>query len=155
MQTLFQDLRYGARMLAKRPGFTAVAVITLALGIGAHSTIFSVVQAVLLRSLPYRDAHRLMWVSEVNLAKGGSESAVAPPTFLDWQAAQQSFDAFAAFSESSFVLTGQGEPERLKSASVSAAFFPMLGAQPVLGRNFTEEEDRVGGRPVTILSHTL
>jgi putative ABC transport system permease protein len=77
------------------------------------------------------------------------------PYLLDWQAAQQSFDAIAAFSESSFVFTGQGEPERLKSASVSAAFFPMLGAQPILGRNFTQEEDRVGGRPVTILSHAL
>ena len=154
MQTLWQDLRYGARMLARRPGFTSVAVITLALGIGANSTIFSVVQAVLIRPLPYRDADRLVWVSEVDLAKGG-ESSVAPPTFLEWQTSQQSFDAIAAFSESSFVFTGQGDPERLKSASVSAAFFPTLGAQPILGRNFTEEEDRVGGRPVTILSNAL
>lgn len=142
-------------MLVKRPGFTSIAIITLALGISANTTIFSVVEAVLLRSLPYRDASRLVWVSEVNMAKGASESYVAPPTFLDWQTAQQSFDAIAAFSDSSFVFTGQGEPERIKSASVSAAFFPMLGVQPIMGRNFTEEEDRVGARPVTIMSHAL
>ena len=150
-----QDLRYGARILAKRPGFTSIAIITLALGIGANTTIFSVVEAVLMRPFPYKDAGRLVWVSETNPGKVISESYVSPATFLDWQAAQQSFDAIAAFSESSFVFTGLGDPERLESASVSAAFFPMLGVQPIMGRNFTEEEDRVGARPVAILSHAL
>ena len=155
MHSLLQDLRYGARILGKNPGFASIAILTLALGIGANATIFSVVEAVLVRSLPYEDARGLVWVSEVNPGRVMSESNVAPATFLDWQAAQQSFESLAAFSESTFVFTGMGDPERLKSASVSAAFFPMLGVQPVMGRNFTEEEDRVGARPVAILSHTL
>src|SRR5256884_2507675 len=111
MNTLFKDIRYGIRSLLKHPGFTAMVVITLALGIGANTAIFSVVNAVLLRPLPFKDPNRLMWLRETRAdeAKG---MPVSPPTFIDWQEQQKSFDELAGYSEEALILTGQGEPER-------------------------------------------
>ena len=150
---IWQDVRFGARMLWKRPGFTAVAVLTLALGIGANTAIFSVVNGVLLRPLPYRTADRLVFLSE--WSQQVPNMSVAYPNFLDWQAQAQSFDALAAFRSNGFVLTGAGEPERLTAREVSQQFFPALGVAPAAGRNFLPEEDRTGGSKTVILSHGL
>lgn len=156
VETLLQDVRYAARMLAKRPGFTAVAVLTLALGIGANTSIFSVVNAVLLRPLPYKDAERLVVVYETD-AKGEDFYPAAPANYLAWKARAGSFEELAALSNKGWGgnLTGEGEPERLQGFQVTANLFPFLGASPALGRNFLPEEDRPGGEQVVILSHGL
>jgi putative ABC transport system permease protein len=151
--TIWQDVRFGARMLWKRPGFTAVAVLTLALGIGANTAIFSVVNGVLLRPLPYRTADRLVFLSE--WSQQVPNMSVSYPNFLDWQAQAQSFDALAAFRSNGFVLTGAGEPERLTAREVTQQFFPALGVAPALGRDFLPEEDRAGGSKTVLLSHGL
>jgi putative ABC transport system permease protein len=140
-------------MLWKRPGFTAVAVLTLALGIGANTAIFSVVNGVLLRPLPYRTADRLVFLSE--WSQQVPNMSVSYPNFLDWQAQTTSFDALAAFRSNGFVLTGAGEPERLTAREVTQQFFPALGVAPATGRNFLPEEDRTGGGKAVILSHGL
>ena len=144
MQTFWQDLRYGARMLMKQPGFTLVAVLTLALGIGANATIFSVVNAVLLRSLPYPDPDRLVIV---NPAKGGD--------FLEWRDQAKAFEQIGAYDTDTVDLIGSGEAERVSAGIVSADLFATLGATPVLGRTFTPEEDIDGGPPVVILSDNI
>jgi putative ABC transport system permease protein len=156
MSTFIQDLRYGLRMLAKNPGFTAVAVLTLALGIGANTAIFSVVNAVLLRPLPYQDPDRLVEISEKNLKQGLDWFAVAPGNFLDWQQQNHVFERMAIFGMFSgeIYLVGEGQPEQLQGRRVSASFFPLLGVQPVLGRTFLPEEDRPGQR-VVVLSHAF
>jgi putative ABC transport system permease protein len=142
-------------MLARNPGFTIMAVLTLALGIGANSAIFSVVNAVLLRPLPFPDSQRLVWVSETDLPHGESDLAVAPPTFLDWRSQQRRFEDLVAYSEEEFVVTGEAEPERIPAAAVSSGFFSLLRMQPSFGRSFTPDEDRVGAMPVVVLSHGL
>jgi putative ABC transport system permease protein len=154
MEDLWRDFRYGLRALLKHPGVAAIAVITLALGIGANTAIFSVVNAVLLRPLPYKDPDRLVWVSETVLNRGVKDMPVAPPTFIDWQAQQQNFDELSAYSEEEFILSGQGDPERIHAAAVSSSYLSML-ASPAAGRFFETEEDRVGGEPVAVLSHPL
>jgi putative ABC transport system permease protein len=151
---MFQDLRFGLRMLLKQPGFTFIAVFTLALGIGANTAIFSAVNALVLRPLPYPDSERLMWVEEV------SESHTSQPAwgghFLDWQEHSQTLEGIAAVDGVSRTLTGAGEPERLQVGKVSASFLPLFGVQlPAIGRNFTAAEDRPGGEPVAILSNGL
>jgi len=151
---LGQDIRYSIRSLLKHPGFTAVAVITLALGIGATTAIFSVVNAVLLRPLPFKNADRLIWVSETNPNQGVHDMSVSPPTFLDWRAQQQSFDELAALSEEAVILTGDGEPERMRAAAVSSNYLSML-TTPSEGRFFAQDDDRVGSQPVVVLSHQL
>lgn len=153
MTSLFQDLRYGARMLLRSPGFAAVAVLTLALGIGGNTAIFSVVNAVVFRRLPYQNPDRLVWLSETDLRERSGDMRVSPPTFLDWRSQAQGFEAVSAISEGDFVFTGRGEPERIPGAAVSANFFALLGVRPALGRTFLPEDDRVAGRPVVILSH--
>ena len=150
MGTLFQDLRYGLRMLIKSPGFTAVAVLALALGIGANSAIFSVVNAVLLRPLPYTDPDRLVILWEKAQMM---DTSVAYPNFVDWQAQNQVFEQIAAYRRDSFNLTGAGEPERLSGRMMSASFFSTLGVKPLRGRDFTTEDDHPGASPVVILSH--
>jgi len=141
---MFQDLRYGVRMLLKHKGFTVVAVLTLALGIGAITAIFSVVNAVLLRPLPYRDPDRLALVPN---ARGTD--------FLRWRDEAKAFESIAAFYFETDDLTGSGEPERLAAGYVSANLFATLGVAPALGRAFTPEEDREGGAPVVVLSDSL
>jgi putative ABC transport system permease protein len=153
MTYLIQDIRYGIRMLAKSPGFTIVAVLTLALGIGANTAIFSVVRAVLLKSLPYPEPHRLVSIREVQSHNG--DMSVSWMNFLDWRQQNQSLERLAVTRTDHSILTGVGEPTQLRAARVSAAFFPLLGARPMLGRTFSEEEDTRSAAPSTVLSYAL
>ena len=150
MTSFGQDVRYGLRVLCKNPGFTAVAVLTLALGIGANSALFSVVNGVLLNPLPFPNPDELVAV----YSRTGTfqESSISYPNFLDWQKENHSFANLGALRSDDFNMTGVGEPERLHAHMISAEFFPALGLQPLLGRNFTPEEDRAGAGPVAILS---
>ena len=150
-----QDLRYGLRMLVKHPGFTAVAVTALALGIGANTAIFSVVNTVLLRPLPYKDPEQLMMVFEDSRAHGYPRDTPTVANFIDWRDQNQVFESMAAIAGASFNLTGVGDPERLGGYRVSASLFPMLGVSPQLGRWFTPDEDQAGANRVVIMSHRL
>ncbi len=156
MQTLWQDLRYGLRMLIKHPGFAAVAVSALALGIGANTAIFSVVNAVLLRPLPYRNPERLVMVWEDHRGRGGPEREwLSPADWQDWREQNQVFERIAAMLDWGPTLTGQAEPESLVGAAVSHDMFAALGSEPTLGRSFRPEEDRAGAERVVVLSHGL
>jgi predicted permease len=155
MGTLMQDVRYGLRGLRRSPAFTLVAVCSLALGIGAHTAIFSLVSAVLLKPLPFRDADRLMLVWEEQPKIGAVHDNVQPATYVDWKTQNRSFDEMGALTWMSFNITGEGEPEKVASYGVTANVFPMLGVEPALGRNFLAEEDRAGGAKVVILSYGL
>ncbi len=150
-----QDLRFALRMLMKKPGFAAIAIMTLALGIGANTVIFSVVNAVLLRPLPYSEPDRLVWLWETIPEKGVSRFRVAPANFLDWRNQNQSFEEMAAFSYSTVNLTGEGEPEQLAGCAVSSSYFRTLGVQPARGRAFFAEEHQSGRGQVIILSDGL
>ncbi|HEU0180066.1 MAG TPA: ABC transporter permease [Blastocatellia bacterium] len=141
MRTLLQDLRYGARMLWKSPGFTLVAVITLAIGIGANTAIFSVIDALMLRPLPFREPDKLFQVWESNVKLGQNQGDASYPNFVDWRDRNQVFEQIAIYSDSTFNLAGAAEPERTEGAIVSPAFFPLLGVKPMLGRVFLPEED--------------
>jgi predicted permease len=142
MQTLWQDLRYGARMLIKKPGFTLVAVITLALGIGANTAIFTVINAALLRPLPYEDAERLVVVATTMRRDTVEVRSVSYPDFVDWRDQNTVFERIAAQTSTSFTLTGGAEPERVNGELVSADYFPLLRARAAMGRTFLPEEDR-------------
>ena len=155
LDTLFQDLRYGFRSLRKKPGFTATAVIALALGIGANTTIFSVINAVLLRSLAYRDPGSIVMVWERSLRGGRAQNSVSPANFLDWKKQSSSFAQIAASWDTRLNLTSGGEPEEIQIQKVSADFFPVLGVQPELGRAFVRTEETPGTGPVVILGHDL
>ena len=155
METLFKDIRYGIRGLLKRPGFTVIALITLALGIGANTAIFSVVNAVLLRPLPFQKPEELVIVWEDLAFAGFPHNTPAPANYVDWKTQNQSFVDMAASRETSFNLTGDGEPERVSTYAVTANFFPLLGVQPLLGRSFTPDEDRPGGSKAVVLSYGL
>src|SRR5215469_12581984 len=153
MNGLMQDLRYAFRQLAKNPGFAAIAVVTLALGIGANTALFSVVQGVLFKPLPYRQPQEL--VALYAHTAEFEHSSIAYPNFLDWQRHNHSFSAMAAFRSDDLNLIGLGEPERLKANMVSAGFFQILGVQPVAGREFNQQEDQLGGAPVALISEGL
>ena len=162
MRTLFQDLRYGLRLLTRSPGFTAIALLTLTLGIGATAAIFSVVDAVLLRALPYRDPQRLVSVFEDASEMGFPRNTPAPGNYADWKAQTQIFEDVAAAATGGkwhvFNLTGEtgagaAEPEKLEGASVTQNLFAVLGATPALGRVFLPEEDRPGGPRVVLINH--
>ena len=156
LETLLQDLRYGIRALLKKPGFTATAVIALALGIGANTAIFSVINGVLLRSLAYADPDSVVTVWERSVRGTRPTNVVSPANFLDWQKQSTSFEHMGAVMEQRANLTGGGgDPEEIKVQFVSQPFFPALGVQPLLGRFFLPEEDRVGGELVVILSNEL
>jgi putative ABC transport system permease protein len=154
MQTLGQDLRYGARMLLKNPGFTLIAVITLALGIGATTTIFSFVNAILLRPLPYHDSERLVLINEIS-AQRGPMGGISFANLLDWREQNQVFTGIAAFGGGGYTLTGDGDPEQLPGANISYNTFEILGVSPMLGRTFHAEEDRPEHDLVVILGHGL
>src|ERR1043165_8311320 len=141
---LGQDLRFGLRTLVKNPGFTIVAVIALALGIGANSAIFSVVNAILLRPLPYKSPDQLVAIWEEARHLGFPKDTPSPANFLDWRQQSTVFDGMSAFAERSFNLTGVGEPERLDGRRVSANLFDVLGVKPIVGRTFVPEEDQPG-----------
>src|SRR6185295_11200527 len=156
METLLKDVRYGIRNLLKHPTFAATALITLAIGIGANSTIFSFVNGILLRPLPYPQSERLVVVNETALKQGVPAMSISFPNFLDWRAQNRVFEDISAFGNgSSFSLTGAGEPERLRGASVSQGTFELLRVAPVLGRTFTSEEDRPKQDTVVILGDSL
>ncbi len=148
---MFQDLRFGARMLLKNPGFTLIAALTLALGVGANTAIFSVVNAVLLRPLPYPQPERIVRVFETG--KAGNEMTISPPNFQDWQGQQTVFERLAAFQGVTFDLTGQDGVEQIAGMRVSADFFQSLGAQATLGRAFLPEDDKADANRVVLLSH--
>jgi putative ABC transport system permease protein len=155
MQTLLQDLRYGARMLLKRPGFTLIAVITLAIGIGANTAIFSVVSAVLLQPLPYPEPDQLVRIWETDARFPQEKQTASFPCLRDWREQSQGFAQIAAYEHESFILTGGREPDGVSGLKVSANFFQTLGVKPALGREFLVEEDKYGGPRVAILSHGL
>src|SRR5215469_1368939 len=151
---LTQDIHYALRVLAKNPAFTFIAVIALALGIGANSAIFSVVDAVLLRSLPFKHPEQLVMIWENAAHLGFPKNTPSPANFLDWQKQTQSFTGMAATVERSFNLTGVGEPERLEGRRVSANLFDLLGVPALLGRTFVADDDQPGTH-VVLLSHSL
>jgi len=155
MRTFMQDLRYGVRMLLKRPGFTFIAVLTLALGIGANTAIFSVINGVLLRPLPFAEADKLVRVYEKRLKLGRQRNAVSAPDFIDWRSQNRVFEDIAAYAPWSTNLTGGDEPMRLAGTVTSASLFSVLGVRPQLGRTFLAEEDQPNGDRVVILSHGL
>ncbi len=156
MQTLLQDLRYGARMLLKKPGFTLIAVITLALGIGANTAIFSVVKSVLLASLPYRDADQLVMLWENDTLEGNARNSVAPGNFGDWRKQNEVCSELACYAQPESVnVTGNGEPERLVGIGVSANIFALLGTQPMLGRTFLPIDGKTNDGRELILSYGL
>jgi putative ABC transport system permease protein len=152
METIWQDVRYGLRMLAKNPGFTVIAVLTLALGIGANTVIFSIVNSLLLRPLPYPKAEELVVVWETGKTFG--PMSISYPNYEDWRAQAKAVD-IAIFRRQSFTLTGEGEPERLRGSLASASLFDVVEVPPQLGRSFRADEDRPGGDRVAILSHGL
>ena len=156
LETLWQDLRFGARMLRRSPGFTFVAVFALALGIGANTAIFSVVNAILLRPLPYPNAAQLVRLHRTRGDDSAGRSPFSYPDFADLRAQSRSLQYVVAYAPWGGVLgTGGDEPERAYGADVSADLFPLLGVQPERGRAFTREEDREGGPPVIVISHAL
>jgi putative ABC transport system permease protein len=159
MRTLLGDFRHGARMFARAPGFTAVAVAALAIGIGANTAIFSVVNTVLIQPLPYDDPGRLAAIWEHNLPRDRKNNSISPGNFIHWREMQQSFVDIAAVggrlnSPLNVTITGDGEPEEIRMQFVSAAFFPVLGVNAAHGRVFTAEEDRPQSR-VAVISHRL
>src|SRR5580700_932234 len=141
LETFLEDIRFGTRMLVKNPGFTIVAILTLALGIGANTAIFSVVKAVLMRPLPFKDPSQLVCVNE-SLVKGG-RSPVAYPNYLDWRAQNRVFEEMAAYGDCELIINGKDKSDRLDCEQVSDTYFPLLGVSAVLGRTFTPEENAV------------
>jgi predicted permease len=153
MDTFWQGLRHGARMMARRPGITAVLVLTLALGIGANSAIFSVVDAVLLQPLPYENPGELVYLYEHNFAKGYNRFSISIHNFIDWRSQSRLFEDMAAYNYRTANLTGGAEPRRIRYTSVSVNLFQLLGVAPILGRSFLPDEDRQGRDNVVLLSH--
>jgi predicted permease len=152
LETFLQDLAYALRMLRKNPGFSAIVVLMIALGIGANTAIFSVVNAALLRPLPFAHPERIVAMYQVNQLENAS---ISFPNLKDWQKQNRSFEALAGWREDSFNWTGAGEAERLRGLMISADFFRVLGVEPLLGRNFSSEEDRLGAAPLALVSERL
>jgi putative ABC transport system permease protein len=155
MGAFLQDARYGLRMLRKSPGFTAVAVIVLALGIGANTAIFSLVDAVLLRPMPFPEPDRLVMVWEDFSRMGFPENTPAPANFVDWKKQNHVFSGMAAMASRTYNLTGDGDPEKVEGYATEWSTFPLLGVNAALGRTFLPEEDRPEGRKVVVISHGL
>ena len=152
METIIKDVRYGIRGLRKRPGFTIVAVLTLALGIGANSAIFSVLNAVLLRPLPYANADRIVRIDET---EGKGRMGVSPPNLLDFQQQNQTFESVAGYTAGSFILTGAGEPLRVQSSAISADLFSVVGVKPLIGRSFSKTDEKPEQARVALISYGL
>jgi putative ABC transport system permease protein len=156
MENLLQDIRYGMRTLAKNPGFTVIAVLTLALGIGANTAIFSVVENLLLRPLPYPQPERLVEIANTYLPQI-PKAGLSPGDYADWKRQNSSFSEMGAYAKvlQGFNLSGEGEPQRVQAAYADSGLFPMLRIRPAAGRSFVPEEDRAGNAPVVILGHRL
>ena len=156
MNSLLADLRYGLRMLWKQPGFTSISIITLALGIGVNTAIFSVINGVLLRPLPYAEPERLVWLWG-NVLGGSNSGSINPLNFLDHREQNHSFEHLGAFYSPGIVvnLTGGGEPERLRGSAVTANYFDVFGVKPALGRAFAPEDEEAGRTQVVVISHGL
>src|ERR1700683_1250904 len=150
MGALLQDIRYGSRMLIKNPGFTVIAVLTLALGIGANTALFSVVNGVLLNPPPYPQPENLVILYENS--KSFEKSSISYPNFLDWQRMNSTFGSIAAYRSDDFSVTGNGESERVRVGMVAADFFAILGVKPIAGHLFGPDDDRLGAAPVTLIS---
>lgn len=155
MDTLLRDVRYGIRSLIKQPAFTVIAVLTLALAIGANTAIFSLVNAVLLRALPFPDPDRLVMIWEDASFAGFPRNTPAPANYADWKTQNQGFADMAAFVERSYNLTGDGDPEKIEAYGVTANFFPVLGIKPALGRAILPEEDQPGANKVVMINYSL
>jgi len=155
METIWNDLRYGWRMLRRNPGFAAVAILTLAIGIGANAAIFSIINTVLLRPLPFPDSNRIVLVWETYANRNVTQGVAAPPELLDWRATSHSFSELSGFRAAFLTLTGSGEPEQLWGVNTSANFFRLLGVKPVAGRDFLDSEDQPGNESVVIISYGL
>ena len=154
-ENLFMDVRYGLRMLHKNPGFTAVAVLTLALGIGANTAVFSAIDTVLLQPLPYVHPEQLMLISESLPKLSGDDVSVAAGEYLDYRDRNRSFAQAAAYQNDGFNVTGAGEPLRVTASRATASLFPLLGVRPILGRTFTDEESRPGADAIVVISYDL
>src|SRR5215218_8991853 len=155
MESVFTDLRYGLRILLKQPSFTLVAVITLALGIGANTAIFSLVNSILLRPLPFRDPDRLVRILQASPKLGLSSWGVSQADFAAYREQNRSFESVAIYNTTATNLTGAGEPERLPIATVTADFFKVFGVSPLLGRTFLEGEDTPGKNQICVISHAF
>src|SRR5690242_16891841 len=153
LSTFWQDVRYGVRMLLKNPGVTIIVIIALALGIGANTAIFSVVNAVLLRPLPYQEADRLVFLNEKSAVL--DEMSISYPNFVDWRAQNQTFEKMGVYNRASYNLTGAGEAERIVTGQMSADLFSVLRVNPLYGRVYTNDEDNPGGTSVVVLSYGL
>ena len=155
MESIINDIRYGSRSLLKHPGFTTVAVLTLALGIGANSAIFSLVDSVLLRALPFHEANQLVMIWEDASFAGFPRNTPAPANYADWKSQNRVFSEMAAFEDQAFNLIGDGEPERIQAQAINANLFPMLGIKPELGRWFQPADESPGANKVVMLNHGL
>jgi len=155
MQTLLQDLKYGWRILQRNPGFATVAVLTLAIGIGANAAIFSVVHTVLLRPLPYADANRLVIIWDTDANRKLARGIVSPAEFLDWRDMNHVFDSLAGMRPSYVTLTGEGVPEQTLGVHTAGNLFRLLGLRPILGRDFLPEEEKPGHEQVAMLSYAI
>lgn len=155
MHALIGDLRYAIRQLSRNPGWTLAAILCLGLGIGANTAMFTVINAVLLRPLPYANPQSLVGVWSSSNFRKSDRNSISPADYLDWQAQNTVFESMAALREDDLGLAGAGEPEQIRVQVVTATFFPMLGIPPELGRTFNADEDEAGGPSVTVLSHAL
>src|SRR5580692_4371643 len=152
---LFADLRYAVRTLRRSPIFTAAAVLTMALTIGANTAIFSVVNAVLIRPLTFASPERLMQVAEKNDNLNISNFAASVLNYLSWKEQNRSFQGLAAIGSGTYTVTGRGDPEQINGATISPSLLPILGIQPVLGRGFRDGDDLPGAPPVALISQGL
>src|SRR2546429_1621497 len=153
MNTLWQDLRYGARILLKSPSVSIVVILALALGIGANTAIFSVINSVLLRPLPYDQADRLLFLNERSRVM--DEMSISYPNFTDWRNQNHVFEKIGVYNRNSYNLTGYGEAERILTGQCSADMFSALRASALVGRVYTNNEDKPGASPVVVLSYAL
>jgi putative ABC transport system permease protein len=155
MQTLLQDLRFAARMLVKSPGYTLVAVMALALGISANTAIFSVVNAILLRPLPYKESDRIVVPVSTNAARGSTDGSITYADYLDWKQEKEIFESVAAMSTQGADLSGEGEPERVRISAVTEDYFTVMASPPLLGRTFSADDYQVGAELTLVLSYGL
>ena len=155
METLWHDLRYGWRTLRRNPGFAFVAILTLAIGIGANAAIFSVINTILLRPLPFEDPSRLIVIWDTDANRNITHGTVSAAEFLDWQDMNHVFKTICGLRPSNVTLTGNGGPEQTFAVQISGNFFRMLGVKPALGRDFLPEEETRGHEQVVMLSYAL